>query len=340
MALNLQIPQPLDTGAQQVADRNGNISPLRLSTGRVGIGGTFDVSPFSVLEFGTGVSTLLFLRRDTSSEEGDPAMGVLFNLDPTNHIFNLDVGGQNNSQARIHLGDMAEPDNPVTTLGNVGIGTMNPEAKLDVRGDAKIEKSGSAKLSIRSRGNGTQHYSLRATNDNDAAGGRKFIIRNEDQSMDVLTINRDGNIDVSGDIRLVGADCAEDFDIVATANIELGTVMVVTQEGKLQQSSQAYDKKVVGVVSGAGNYRPGIVLGQQMDSPESRMPIALMGKVYCQVDADQAPIEVGDLLTTSPTPGHAMKALDPMKAFGAVIGKALGTLDAGKGLIPVLVALQ
>jgi hypothetical protein len=35
-----------------------------------------------------------------------------------------------------------------------------------------------------------------------------------------------------------------------------------------------------------------------------------------------------------------MKAEDPFKAFGAVIGKALGSTKGGIGLIPVLVALQ
>jgi hypothetical protein len=66
-----------------------------------------------------------------------------------------------------------------------------------------------------------------------------------------------------------------------------------------------------------------------------------MGKVYCKVDAQSGDISVGDLLTTSSTPGHAMKADDPLKAFGCVIGKALQSLPAGqKGLIPILVALQ
>jgi hypothetical protein len=60
----------------------------------------------------------------------------------------------------------------------------------------------------------------------------------------------------------------------------------------------------------------------------------------CKVDADIAPINVGDLLTTSPTRGHAQKALDPPKAVGAMIGKALGSLKKGKGKIPVLVMLQ
>jgi len=68
--------------------------------------------------------------------------------------------------------------------------------------------------------------------------------------------------------------------------------------------------------------------------------VALVGKVYCKADAQYSPIGVGDLLTTSETPGHAMKAVEPAKAFGSIIGKALRTLQAGKGLIPILVALQ
>ncbi len=65
-----------------------------------------------------------------------------------------------------------------------------------------------------------------------------------------------------------------------------------------------------------------------------------MGKVYCKVDAQYGAIEIGDLLTTSPTPGYAMKANDPLRAFGAVIGKALSTLPEGTGMIPILVTLQ
>jgi hypothetical protein len=57
------------------------------------------------------------------------------------------------------------------------------------------------------------------------------------------------------------------------------------------------------------------------------------------VDGGYGAIEVGDLLTTSPTPGHAMKATDPSRAFGAVLGKALKPWAAGRGLIPILVAL-
>jgi hypothetical protein len=62
--------------------------------------------------------------------------------------------------------------------------------------------------------------------------------------------------------------------------------------------------------------------------------------VFCKVDADPAPIAVGDLLTTSARPGFGMKATDSAQAFGAVIGKALKPLCSGQGMIPILVALQ
>jgi hypothetical protein len=148
-----------------------------------------------------------------------------------------------------------------------------------------------------------------------------------------------GDATISGDIFLPGADCAEQFDIGGTKELTPGTVVVIDHDGTLRESRGAYDKKVAGVISGAGGYRPGIVLDKR-PSGEQRAPVALVGKVCCKVDAEYAPIEVGDLLTTSPTPGHAMKAAQPLRAFGSVIGKALRGLEAGQGLIPVLIALQ
>lgn len=149
----------------------------------------------------------------------------------------------------------------------------------------------------------------------------------------------EGDVEVTGDIRLTNADCAEDFDMAGAVKVEPGTVMVLGNEGALSESHQAYDKRVAGVISGAGDYKPGIVLDKRQTSG-NRQPIALLGKVFCKVDAQFGPIEVGDLLTTSPTPGHAMKTSDPFKAFGAVIGKALRPLKEGQSLIPILIALQ
>jgi hypothetical protein len=156
-----------------------------------------------------------------------------------------------------------------------------------------------------------------------------------------LAARIEGNVEVTGDIRLVNADCAEDFYVTDAETIRPGTVMVIDGEDRLSQSVGAYDKRVAGVVAGAGDYRPGIVLDKQESSGgRRRLPISVLGKVYCKVDANYCSIDVGDLLTTSPTPGHAMKVLEPNKAFGAVIGKALRSLNGGQGLIPILITLQ
>jgi hypothetical protein len=176
----------------------------------------------------------------------------------------------------------------------------------------------------------------------DVAGGR--LISNGAASIggdiaitgDITSVN---TIHVNTDVILTGADCAEQFDTAGGRRLEPGTVVVIDDEGALCESLRAYDRKVAGVVSGAGEFRPAIVLDKKRSNAD-RTSVALIGKVCCKVDAAYAGIDVGDLLTTSPTPGHAMKAADPQKAFGAVIGKALRPLSAGQGLIPILVALQ
>ncbi len=149
----------------------------------------------------------------------------------------------------------------------------------------------------------------------------------------------EGNVEITGDLNMTNGDCAEDFDVIDMNACEPGTVMVLGHEGALAQCNAAYDKRVAGVISGAGGYRPGITLDKQ-PTRANRVPIGLLGKVYCKVDAAYGPIEVGDLLTTSPTAGHAMKADDPLKAFGAVLGKALRPLRSGQGLVPILITLQ
>ena len=128
-------------------------------------------------------------------------------------------------------------------------------------------------------------------------------------------------------------------DVAASARPDSAIAVVIDEEGALRESSRAYDKTVAGVVSGGGDYRAGVVLDKQ-ETQGNRKPVALVGKVACKVEARDTPIEVGDLLTTAPTPGYAMKANDPSKAPGAVIGKALQRLTEGRGMIGVLVSLQ
>jgi hypothetical protein len=140
------------------------------------------------------------------------------------------------------------------------------------------------------------------------------------------------------DVALTGADCAEEFDL-EDPELQPGSVVVFTDRGGLAGTTAPYDRRVAGVISGAGAYRPGVILDRR-PAGGLRAPVALVGKVFCKVDADFAPIAVGDLLTTSPTAGCAMRATDPARAFGAVIGKALASHADGLGLIPILVTLQ
>jgi hypothetical protein len=163
---------------------------------------------------------------------------------------------------------------------------------------------------------------------------------------DNLDVEKDvsigGKLTVKGQIKaddvvLSGNDCAEEF--YAAAGLEQGMVAVLDDDGVLSACTVAYDTRVAGVISGAGEFRPAIILDRRQ-SPRHRAPIALVGKVYCRVDASHGPIAIGDLLTSSTTPGYAMRACEPARAFGAIVGKALAAHAEGLGLIPMLVSLQ
>ncbi len=142
-----------------------------------------------------------------------------------------------------------------------------------------------------------------------------------------------------------GSDLSEQFKIRGIeAEISPSPGMVVSIDpehpGDLVVSNDAYDRRVAGIISGAGGLNPGMLMGQNGSEADGGYPVALSGRVYCWADASKGPIEPGDLLTTSETPGHAMKVTDHDRAYGAIIGKAMTGLEEGKGLVLVLVALQ
>ncbi|MEB3294554.1 MAG: hypothetical protein VKJ24_15465, partial [Synechococcales bacterium] len=144
-----------------------------------------------------------------------------------------------------------------------------------------------------------------------------------------LWLDAEGRVFIKAGFGTSAMDVAERFK--AFQILELGEVVVIDRDHKeaVKPCDRAYDQSVIGIVS----TEPGFILGLEAEE----VPIALCGRVPCKVDADIAAIEVGDLLTTSPTPGHAQKLLDSSRAVGTVIGKALEPLEKGQGKILVFV---
>jgi hypothetical protein len=137
-----------------------------------------------------------------------------------------------------------------------------------------------------------------------------------------------------------GNDVAEPFQISPSGALP-GSVVIIDADnpGQLKLSEVAYDRRVAGIVSGANGINAGISLSQAGASAGGQN-VALSGRVYVLADASSNPIRPGDLLTTSETPGYAMKVTDYARAPGAVIGKAMSALDGGTGMVLVLVTLQ
>ena len=124
------------------------------------------------------------------------------------------------------------------------------------------------------------------------------------------------------------------------AGYEPGDVLAVSDSGSgaAVRTSATYSPAVVGVYSAA----PAFVGGRSVtgDDPSAGVPVAILGVVDCKVSAENGPIRPGDLLVTSATPGHAMRADRERTLPGTILGKALESLDSGTGLIQVLVTLQ
>ncbi|MFH1279590.1 MAG: hypothetical protein ABIK65_14580 [Candidatus Eisenbacteria bacterium] len=136
-----------------------------------------------------------------------------------------------------------------------------------------------------------------------------------------------------------GLDYAEGFDVSGKDVVSSGSVLIIDPEspGELCVSREPYDRRVAGIAAGANNLGSGVRLG----AGGHDLDVALAGRVYCNVDATEYEVRPGDLLTTSPLPGYAMKVTDHDRAPGAVLGKAMEPLAKGeKGQILVLVTLQ
>jgi hypothetical protein len=189
--------------------------------------------------------------------------------------------------------------------GNVGIGTTNPGAPLEVNGNIKMTYNPSNPSTFTFADGTVQTTAYTGT-------------------------------------QCSGADYAEAIDVTGDrTKYEPGDILVIDPNapGKFLKSNQAYSTLVAGIYS----TKPGFVGRKLPPTPETsvmEVPMAMVGRVPTKVSAENGPIQVGDLLVSSSTIGYAMKGTDRSQMLGAVVGKALGKLDSGTGVIEVLVTLQ
>lgn len=188
----------------------------------------------------------------------------------------------------------------ISNAGNVGIGTTTPGAALEVNGNVKLTANSGASITF-----------------------------------------QDGTIQNSAYTGVTcGGDYAESVDVTGDrTHYEPGDVLVIDPEssGKFLKSAEPYSTAVTGIYS----TKPGTV-GRRQKGPMSpdEVPMAMVGIVPTKVSTENGAIHRGDLLVSSSTPGYAMRGTDRNRMLGAVIGKALGNLDGGKGVIEVVVTLQ
>jgi hypothetical protein len=197
--------------------------------------------------------------------------------------------------------------------------------------------------------------------------GRLIEAWNGDGSIDPWD-DREFRVDGAGDVRCdgsfinTGGDYADMLPVAGA--VEPGDVLVIGPDGKLVLSGVAYATDVAGIYSTFPGFIGGDptnntdesdpeMLARMNSLPElmqsaelERVPVALAGVVPCKVSAENGPIQPGDLLVTSDTPGHAMKA-DPIEVDGVtfyppgtILGKAMEPLESGSGVILVLVSLN
>jgi len=155
-----------------------------------------------------------------------------------------------------------------------------------------------------------------------------------------------GNVYIAGgSVQYSSLDVAE-WIKVSDTSIQAGDVVIIdaADQKKIKKSNSPESRLVAGIIStdpgsvgGNQTVNGELVSAQEMTNRGYRM-LSLCGQVPTKVTDESGPIKVGDLLTTSSTSGHAMRAVDPK--IGTIVGKALEPLPSGQGKILVLLTLQ
>jgi hypothetical protein len=314
---------------------NGGGSALTVTTGnKVGIGTTTPAAKLTVRT--TGAFSAYGIEHTDGdvrlSTYLDAGYGAWFGTRST-HALNFFVNDGTPSMT-IDTGG-ATIMTPIGGYGSFVVGTPNGESGFSIKNGnrADVRFNGSTIKMVAGAGVGppSSFNGIAVTTAGNVGIGTDAPLAR----LDVRGTTRTCILSIVG-----GCDLAEPF-MLKDEKISKGSVVVIDDEhpGMLMQSERAYDRRVAGIISGANGINPGITL-QQEGAFVDGQNVALSGRVYVLADATQGAIKPGDLLTTSETPGHAMRAADHSRAQGAILGKAMSTLKDGKGLVLVLVTLQ
>jgi hypothetical protein len=332
--------------------------------GNVGIGTNSPGSKLTVLDTG-------FPTASITSSSGAGTWLSLVNSTAGGHNWNLVSSGSGNGEGPggLLFNDQTSGGTRMmlTGTGNLGIGVVNPDERLVVNGRLAFnrppnDQADSGKIDYRSfDGNSLSIVGTGMTDSNRNVRVYDTLsvgytapfsgVAAFNGDVGIGTDNPSSELDVNGEITanvvtvVGGSDVAEPYNVAPAGDVQPEPGMVVCIDrgrvGSMKVSARAYDRRVAGILSGANGIAPGITLRHKGTVADGEMPVASIGRVWALCDADAGgPIEAGDLLTTSDTPGHAMKAVDGARADGAVIGKAMSDLPAGKGLVLVLVSLK
>ncbi len=155
----------------------------------------------------------------------------------------------------------------------------------------------------------------------------------------VARIDNTGKGYFNGGTATSGADVAESVAVDGPrAAFAPGDVLVIDITGTRRFALSRVPAS--GLVAGVFATRPGLLLrngavaGGEAAAAEE-VPLAVVGIVPVKVCDEGGSIGPGDLLVTASLPGHAMKSSADPRA-GTVLGKALGRLDRGTGVVEVL----
>jgi hypothetical protein len=202
----------------------------------------------------------------------------------------------------------------------------------------KAVAKGASSMALYAEAQGTGGTALVANNT--GGSGDVAVFQSGGTNCARIALNGTGYFD--GGTQTSGADFAENVrvDRVARA-LEPGDVLVIDPTSPRRFSLSAAPDSAL--VAGVYSTKPGVLArpGRVADRAEladragEEAPLAVVGIVPTKVCAEGGPIRIGDLLVTSSTPGRAKRA-PPQPAVGTVLGKALGALESGDGVIEVL----